>query len=193
VVECLPGASLRAPPDSGQLQLAMMVKLGPISANFVGEGQVDFDDATRKGMVSGTAADRKSGSRIKGHVGFALFEARGPQAPTTQVALAIECTMGGTLAQFSREGIVRDLAQRLTDTFAANMRRELECTNGLVPAVQGSPSAVDVANCTAPSAAGVALPPNRSPPPKASLNLGAMLWAAFMDHIRQLFRRRPSG
>jgi carbon monoxide dehydrogenase subunit G len=193
VVDCLPGASLRAPPDSGKLQLAMVVKLGPISTNFIGEGEIDLDDATRKGIVSGAAVDRKSGSRIKGRVCFAVSESLGSPAHITRVALAIEYTMGGTLAQFSRESIVRDLAQRLTDTFAANMCRKLESTSALVTAATASPSADVIANCTAPQEAGAALPRNRSPFPKASLNLGAVLWAAFMDHIRQLFRRRPTG
>ena len=71
VVGCLPGASLRAPPDNGKLQLSMVVKLGPITANFVGDGEVHLDDATKSGTVSGAATDRKSGSRIKGQVAFA--------------------------------------------------------------------------------------------------------------------------
>ena len=129
LVGCLPGASLRAPPDNGKLQLSMAVKLGPITANFVGDGQVHLDHATRSGTLIGAATDRRSGSRIKGQVAFALSEPPGeprPPTPTTRVALTIDYAMGGTLAQFSREGIVRDLAQRLTDTFATNLRHKLE-------------------------------------------------------------------
>lgn len=194
VVDCLPGASLRAPPDHGKLQLAMAVKLGPMTANFIGDGEVELDHATRSGTVSGAAADRKSGSRIKGQVAFVLSEPLGPLAPMTRVALAIEYAMGGTLAQFSREGIVRDLAQRLTDAFAANLRGKLESTDTVMSAVTASPPADNTAaNVTPVPEAGVPLRPNRPSAAEASLNIGAMLWAAVVDRIRQWFRRRPPG
>jgi len=132
VVDCLPGASLLAPPDNGRLQLAMSVKLGPIGAKFVGDGELALDDATRSGSVSGQASDRKSGSRIKGRIAFALSEAPAAAAgPMTHVALTIDYAIGGALAQFSREGIVRDLAQRLTESFANNLRRKLEAPETL--------------------------------------------------------------
>jgi carbon monoxide dehydrogenase subunit G len=134
VVTCLPGASLLAPPKDGKLQLSMIVKLGPITANFSGDGEVSFDDPARSGTVVGAAADRKSGSRIRGRVGFIVSERGTPVAPITTVALAIEQTIAGPLAQFSREGIVRELAQRLTDEFATRLRARIEAEDAAVPA-----------------------------------------------------------
>lgn len=136
VVTCLPGASLLAPPEDGKLQLSMTVKLGPITANFIGDGEVSFDDPARSGTVVGAAADRKSGSRIRGRVGFIVFERGTPDAPMTTVALAIEQTIAGPLAQFSREGIVRELAQRLTDEFATRLRGKIEAEDAAVPAME---------------------------------------------------------
>jgi carbon monoxide dehydrogenase subunit G len=193
VVECLPGASLRAPPDAGKLQLAMAVKLGPITASFVGDGEVAFDATARSGTVSGAAIDRKSNSRIKGQVVFALTEGAAPMTPTTHVALVIDYAMGGTLAQFSREGIVRDLAQRMTDTFAANLRRKLEAAQPAVvepgQAAADDGDVVPIADRSADIAAKVDIAVAGAQP--ASLNMGALLWAAFVHRIRRLFRRRP--
>lgn len=212
VVECLPGASLRAPPDGGRLQLSMGVKLGPITANFVGDGEVHLDDATRSGTVSGGATDRKSGSRIKGHVAFALCEraeSAAPLEPLTRVTLKIDYTIGGALAQFSREGVVRDLARRLTDMFATNLRRRLEAADGATdPAASASgfltqcelPRAEmpldkvavpDLAARTRPTAA--VLVDHGRPAHSAPLNFGALFWAALKERVWRLFHRRPEA
>ena len=188
VVGCLPGASLRAPPDNGKLQLSMAVKLGPITANFVGDAEVHLDDATRSGSVSGAATDRKSGSRIKGQVAFVLSEPLGPETPMTRVALTIEYAMGGTLAQFSREGIVRDLAQRLTDTVATNLRHKLESVDGAAATDSAVLPRAEIATAPKPAAAA---PVYRSLAPAPSLNFGALLWAALKDRMCWLFRHRP--
>ncbi len=200
VVGCLPGASLRAPPDNGKLQLSMVVKLGPITANFVGDGEVHLDDATKSGTVSGGATDRKGGSRIKGQVAFVLTEPLGPGTALTRVALTIDYTMGGTLAQFSREGIVRDLAQRLTDTFASNLRKTLEEAEAVALAAANDPvafaqaeragsqstAATSAPDPSAPNAAAT----SRTSAEPASLNFAALLWAALRERVRRLFRRR---
>jgi carbon monoxide dehydrogenase subunit G len=212
VVDCLPGASLRAPPDGGKLQLSMAVKLGPITANFVGDGEVHLDDAKRSGTVSGSATDRKSGSRIKGQVAFALSErseGATPFKPLTRVTLAIDYTIGGTLAQYSREGIVRDLARRLTDTFAANLRDRLEAADGATDPT--APASGFLTQCESPRAEmpldkvstpdPAALPPptvallvdRRRPAHAAPLNVGALLWAAVKERVWRLFHRRPQA
>jgi carbon monoxide dehydrogenase subunit G len=212
VVDCLPGASLRAPPDGGKLQLSMAVRLGPITANFVGDGEVHLDDATRSGTVSGGATDRKSGSRIKGQVAFALSErseSAAPLEPLTRVTLAIDYTIGGTLAQFSREGIVRDLARRLTDTFATNLRHRLEAADGATePAASASGSLTQCESQRAempldrvatpdlpalPRPTAAVLVDHRRPAHAAPLNFGGLLWAALKQRVWRLFHRRPQA
>jgi hypothetical protein len=111
--------------------------------------------------------------------------------------------MGGTLAQFSREGIVRELAQRLTDTFAANLRRKLEASEEAVTSVEtvdaGSTQpfsaiagAMDAASilANAPLSAGATLAPQPSASP-TSLNFGSLLWAVIVDRVRRWFGRKP--
>jgi uncharacterized protein len=194
VVECLPGASLRAPPDHGALQLSMVIKLGPITATFVGDGEVRFDDAARSGTVSGSATDRKNASRIKGTVSFSLIELiEAPILPATRVELVIDYTMGGTLAQFSREGIVRDLAQRLTDAFAGNLRRRLEAARPHGDTVVAAPIVRDGSpgtnSSTSPLPIDTSIPSTKGEAP--ALNVGALLWSALMDRLRRLLGKRP--
>jgi carbon monoxide dehydrogenase subunit G len=123
IVACLPGASLTAPPENGALKLAMTVKLGPIVASFTGDGEMTLDETGRHGSVSGGGVDRKSASRVKGVAAFALH-AMSPAE--TRVDVKVDYTIAGTLAQFSRGGIVKELATRLTDAFAQNLKAKLD-------------------------------------------------------------------
>jgi len=123
IVGCLPGASLGAPVENGMLKLTMTVKLGPIVASFAGDGEIAFDDAHYSGSITGAGVDRKSSSRVKGVASFALEEAG---AGETRVDVKVDYTIGGTLAQFSRGGIVKELATRMTEAFASNLKAKLD-------------------------------------------------------------------
>jgi carbon monoxide dehydrogenase subunit G len=101
IVGCLPGAGLAEPPREGQLALSMMVRLGPIVANFAGQGEMTFDESARCGRITGSGSDRKSGSRVKGEAGFSLHEERVPTA-STRIDIRVDYSIAGSLAQFSR-------------------------------------------------------------------------------------------
>ena len=50
---------------------------------------------------------------------------KGSTARTTQVDLSIAYALTGVLAQFSRSGLVHDVATRMTAAFAANVEARL--------------------------------------------------------------------
>lgn len=124
VTECMPGASLREPPGEREVKFQLDVKLGPMRAAFVGEAEVERDEAERRGVIRGTGRDRRSGSRAKGEVSYRVLPADGGAA--TEVEVAVEFSLAGSLAQFSRGGIVNDLAARLSETFASNLQARLD-------------------------------------------------------------------
>jgi carbon monoxide dehydrogenase subunit G len=122
LVECLPGASLTGPAVDGEVPLRFDVKLGPIAAGFVGSGRVSFEDESRSGRFEGQAADKRSNSRVKGVAAFAL-----QAVPAgTHVQVTVDYALTGSLAQFSRGAIVRELAAALTSQFAANLAARME-------------------------------------------------------------------
>ncbi len=123
VAACLPGASLSAPPEAGHMAGRITVKLGPIRADFSGEAEVALDDASCAGVIRGTGLDSGHGSRARGEVRYGLAEADGGTA--TRVDVAVAFALSGSLAQFSRSGIVEAVADRLTRAFAANLEAEL--------------------------------------------------------------------
>jgi carbon monoxide dehydrogenase subunit G len=169
---CMPGARLTAPPRDGHLEGEVTVKLGPIMAAFSGQGDVRFDDPSFTGEITGAGTDRKSSSRAKGMARFTLVEADGGAATTVQVN--VDYQLSGMLAQFSRANIVQELAGRLTQAFAENLKAHL---SSLGPAASRpkEPS-------MPPSAPAVAPPP--------SLDLAALLWQALRAWLRRLLRAR---
>ncbi len=209
VVACLPGAGLAEPPQDGKLKLTMTVKLGPIVAAFAGDGEMKLDDDACTGAVSGSGADRKSGSRVKGEAAFALHE---EGAAATRVEVKVDYSIAGSLAQFSRGGIVKELATRLTEAFAANLKGRLEAPPPAAavaaPALESAAASLDaslpaavVANEAAttnplpggavPAAATSATPPAAPPaaprPAAAPLDVGNLFWRMLLDRIKGWF------
>jgi carbon monoxide dehydrogenase subunit G len=140
LVQCLPGASITGGAVDGEVPMRFDVKLGPIAAGFVGAGRASFEDASHCGRFEGAASDRKTGSRIKGAADFSLSAREGG----TAVAVRIDYALTGSLAQFSRGALVRELANALTARFAANLAARL----------QAAPAAADAAGTELPLPSG---------------------------------------
>lgn len=165
LVTCLPGASLTSAPGVRPLAFTLAVKLGPVAAKFAGEGDVTYGDDLR-GLLSGSGADRATGSRVKGSAAFGLHEIAGG----TRVDLLIDYTLTGTLAQFGRTGIVKELAAGITRQFAANLQARLH-TAGTDAA--GAPDGVTSAQA--------------APAAPAPLDGGALLWRVLWARLKRLF------
>jgi carbon monoxide dehydrogenase subunit G len=180
IVACLPGAALTAPPENGQLKLSMTVKLGPIVAAFAGDGSMALDDILMQGSLTGSGNDRKSGSRVKGEAAFSLH-AEGDGA--TRVDVKVDYAITGNLAQFSRGGIVRELAERLTSAFSDNLRKKLEAENpqAAAAAQEDGPTQAPQATDTAPA---TTIAPRAA---SAPLDLGGLFWPMLLRRIKRPF------
>jgi carbon-monoxide dehydrogenase small subunit len=107
------------------LEGEVTVKLGPIVAVFAGMAEIERDDADHSGLLRGQGLDKRSASRARGIVRYRLVE-RGPEA--TRVDVTIQFLLAGRLAQFSRAGIVNDIASQITIAFARNLEARLSGT-----------------------------------------------------------------
>jgi uncharacterized protein len=178
VAGCMPGASLDETDEDGKLRGHMRVKLGPITAVFAGEAELEMDDAAWAGVIHGTGRDQKNNSRARADVRFELAE----QDPGTSVDVVVDFTLAGTLAQFSRGAIVQGLAQRLTEEFARNLASAMEAR------AQAT---------TTPQTAGLAAPVcDRAPAEAGEIKLLSVLWSVLTGWLhRQLGRLwgRPAG
>jgi len=173
LVSCMPGAALQGEPRSvesgADIDLVFTVKLGPITGAFQGQGKVRRDAAAHSGNFSGTGADRKSGSRVKGEAKFSLV-ATGENE--TRVDISVNYGLTGTLAQFSRGAIVQELAAALTRDFAANLRAR----------IAASQTPGDAMTEPAPATA---------PAETQPLDAGRLMWRAVGARLRGGDKKKP--
>jgi carbon-monoxide dehydrogenase small subunit len=134
VATCLPGVSLSGIPTAERVEGLIRVKLGPISAGFRGAARVERNAEMMSGRIVGTGADQRSRSSTQGEIRYRLVPI--DAGAGTRVELAIGYSLQGLLAQIAREGLVRDLASRLTADFARNLERQLSGTSERAPLQQ---------------------------------------------------------
>jgi carbon-monoxide dehydrogenase small subunit len=123
VASCLPGASLTGDPVDGHVEGQIRVKVGPISAEFIGTAEVTRDEATRTGTINGRGKDKRSNSATRGLIGYEVKPGENPGE--TRVNVNIGFTLTGVLSQFSRSGLVQDVASRLVGAFVRNLEAKL--------------------------------------------------------------------
>ena len=123
VVACFPGAALTEAPQDGHVRGRLRIKLGPIAADFAGEADVERDPTRHRGVIRGRGRDSRTSSTASGEVNYLLMEEKAGAA--TRVDIDVGYTLTGALAQFSRSGLVNDLAERLTTDFAKNVEAQL--------------------------------------------------------------------
>lgn len=160
VTTCLPGTSLIGTPTDDRVEPKIRIKLGPIVAEFEGVAAVVRDPSNYSGTIHGSARDTRSSSMTRGEIRYLLHDDKGGAA--TRVDLEIGFTLTGPLAQFSRSGIVQDIARRMTAAFAQNLQARLD---------QGG------------NAAG-----SGHAAPASELDAGSLIFSALWDRIKTFFR-----
>ncbi|WP_375410546.1 2Fe-2S iron-sulfur cluster-binding protein [uncultured Methylobacterium sp.] len=123
VAACLPGAVLTEPPTSSTVRGALQVRIGPISARFMGQARIERTEAERTGRILGAGSDAGGRSATQGEIRYVVGPAE--TLGSSRVDLSIGYTLKGPLAQFGRPGLVRDLAGRLGAQFVANLEARL--------------------------------------------------------------------
>jgi aerobic carbon-monoxide dehydrogenase small subunit len=123
IAACLPGAALGAAPTPERVEGMIRVKLGPISAIFRGSARIERDSTNLSGRIVGIGSDQRSRSSTQGEIRYHLVPIE--RGAATRVDLSIGYSLTGMLAQIAREGLVRDLASRLTKDFARNLDQHL--------------------------------------------------------------------
>jgi carbon-monoxide dehydrogenase small subunit len=122
VARCMPGARLTKPAQDGRAEGVMKVKLGPIVSVFSGAVEVERDSPRFSGIVRGAGRDSKSGSNARAAI---MFQLSALEEASTQVDISVKFLLTGALAQFGRAGLVKDVADHLTQVFATNLKASL--------------------------------------------------------------------
>jgi carbon-monoxide dehydrogenase small subunit len=122
VARCIPGARLTLPAQNGRAEGEMHVKLGPIVSAFAGVVEIERDEAAFRGLVRAAGRDSRSASSGRGIIVYAV---KPLSESSSQVDLSVKFLLTGALAQFSRSGLVKDVADHLTQVFARNLASRL--------------------------------------------------------------------
>jgi aerobic carbon-monoxide dehydrogenase small subunit len=123
VAACLPGTSLIGEPTPEHVEGQIRVKVGPITAEFRGQAEIERDESSYSGKISGAGRAIRSNSATRGMISYHLVA--GADGQSTEVAVTIGYTLTGMLAQFGRPRIVQDVAARMTAAFANNLEARL--------------------------------------------------------------------
>jgi|TARA_B110000259_G_scaffold159033_1_gene181829 carbon-monoxide dehydrogenase small subunit len=158
VTNCMPGASLTEAPRDNNIKGGIVIKLGPIRTNFAFEAEVIADASNFTGNIDANGFDKGHSTRARGIINYQLSETETGAA--TQVDVKVAFALTGTLAQFSRGGIVNAIANRMTQNFASNLEAVMGSTDG---------STVD------------------SSPDQAELDMGNVVFSIFWLKIKSVF------
>lgn len=171
---CIPGAEITNVEDNQKASGVFRVQLGPIKAAFAGDAEVARNEATHSGAIKGAGRDGKNASRVNASVEYQLSSVNDN---ATRITLKVDYSMTGTLAQFSRGGIVKEIASSITKIFAGNLEKML-AANAVPAAASASGQGT--------AAAQAASPVLRTEP--QSLNVFTLVLSAIGRWIAGLFR-----
>ncbi|TDF64811.1 2Fe-2S iron-sulfur cluster-binding protein [Cupriavidus sp. L7L] len=124
VAGCLPGAVLTEVAGE-KVRGHIAIKFGPMSARFEGAARLQRDDANKRGVLKGAGQDSLSNSKAAGDIAYQL---RALSAGGTEVAVDLQYSLQGPLAQFSRSGLVRDFVRRMIADFGKSVSRRMDPT-----------------------------------------------------------------
>ena len=163
VTKCMPGARLTTPVEAGRAEGEVTVKLGPIVSAFQGVLQAERNDETFHGVVRGAGRDTRSPSSARAII---AYEVRALEAAVSQVDVSVTFLLSGALAQFSRSGLVKDVADHLTQVFTRNLEARLS----------GAPAAAAPADVL-----------------DAGAVARSAVWARISAVVRRIFGRQSTG
>jgi aerobic-type carbon monoxide dehydrogenase small subunit (CoxS/CutS family)/carbon monoxide dehydrogenase subunit G len=121
VAACLPGAEITES-NGDAVKGRISVKFGPLRAAFAGGATLERDEAAKRGVIHGAGQDALSSSRARGDIAYQLFDAGGG---ATRIAIGIDYSLQGPLAQFSRGGLVKEFVGRMVAEFGRNLDAHL--------------------------------------------------------------------
>ncbi|RDK10335.1 xanthine dehydrogenase family Fe-S subunit [Cupriavidus lacunae] len=124
VAGCLPGAVLTEVAGE-KVKGHIAIKFGPMSAKFEGAARLQRDDAARRGVLKGAGQDSLSNSKAAGDIAYQL---KALSVTETEVAVDLQYSLQGPLAQFSRSGLVRDFVRRMIADFGKSVSRRMDPT-----------------------------------------------------------------
>jgi carbon monoxide dehydrogenase subunit G len=180
IAPCMPGAQVLEQTGDDAYKVAVKIRLGPMTMNYKGDVEIlDKDASTRQATMRAKAKEARGQGTASADIRMALRE----QPGGTEASIITSMQMSGKAAAMG-QGIIKDVAASLTDTFAQNLAAMVD--RGGAPAPAPAPASAAAAAAPAPDAA--TAPPPPPPPPSspagAALPVGTVVKAAALGRLR---------
>jgi carbon monoxide dehydrogenase subunit G len=122
VAPCMPGAEVLEQTGDNSYKVSVKVRLGPVSMQYRGDVEiVDTDPGSHKAKLVAKATEARGQGTANAEIGMQLAERNG----STHATLTTDLRLSGRAAAMG-QGIVKDVAAKLTETFAENLAAKLE-------------------------------------------------------------------
>jgi carbon monoxide dehydrogenase subunit G len=187
VAPCMPGAEVLDRIGDDTYKVGVKVKVGPISMLYRGQVEiVERDDTTRQATMRAKAKEARGQGTADAQIHMSLID----QPDGTHATIETQVQLRGKAAAMG-QGVIVDVAEKLVETFAANLAEMLVAAPGggvSAPAGGSAPEPAaglaDAATATAeapvaaaqttprPAAPGEPAPPRRAAPAQDSLPVG---------------------
>jgi carbon monoxide dehydrogenase subunit G len=151
IAPCMPGAQVLEQTGDDAYKVAVKIKLGPMTMNYKGDVEIlDKDASNRQATMRAKAKEARGQGTASADIRMALRE----QPGGTEASITTSMQMSGKAAAMG-QGVIKDVAASLTDTFAQNLAGMVERSGAMAPAADGG------------TAAGASAPPEPPPPDAA--------------------------
>lgn len=180
VAACMPGAKITERVDERHFKGTVTVKVGPATLSFRGDVEVKELDAARRSLRMAAKGTDTTGSSAASLELTAVVSAT--DDGMSSLSGSCEASVSGRAASFGGR-MMDTVADQVLRQFAANFAARVQARG---------PSPPGDAAATAGAQPSLATTPSSAPPPAAPLNALALLWAAFNEWLRGLFRRKAA-
>jgi uncharacterized protein len=121
VAPCMPGAEVLEQTGDKSYKVQIKIRLGPVAMQYRGEVEiVDADDGAHQAKMVAKATEARGQGTANAEILMKLAEQDGK----TQATLTTDLRLSGRAAAMG-QGIVKDVASKLTDTFAECLEKKL--------------------------------------------------------------------
>jgi carbon monoxide dehydrogenase subunit G len=183
VAPCLPGAEITEAGDDGAYRGTFSVRLGPTTAAYNGElNMEEVDEAAHRVVMRASGQDKRGQGSAKATIVSTMRE----DGDVTTVDVETDFTITGRLARFGRGGMIQDISNRLLKDFADCLQQKIEAPPGAEPGVL---DAVLAATPEGAAAAPPAVGGSHAATTTKPIGGFSLFFRALLDRLRRLFRR----
>src|SRR4051794_35333736 len=138
VAPCVPGAEVLEKSADGAYQVAIKVRVGPISMTYRGNVEiVERDDANHRAVMRARARETRGQGTADARVDLSLVQ----DGATTNGTMVADVQLAGRAAAMGR-GVIQDVSAKIVTTFSQNLEAMLSGRGAAAepaPAATGQP------------------------------------------------------